>query len=232
MSLHHSPRIVNDGLVLCLDAANIKSYPGTGTDWSDLSSTRLIGEGVNSPVFNTTGNISSFEFNGLTNSRLFRIQNNTQLDTQTPSVEVWIKTNNTNQNGFWFEKGTVNTQYSLFQEGTTIRWRANLGSGFVNLASATTATYMNTNDWYQVVGTFVSGNAKLYVNNLEAGSGTSTGTIATNAGGCSMGVHGGYSGGRGYWYNGNIAIVRVYNRTLSSAEIQQNFNALRGRFGI
>ena len=47
MGLSHSPRIVTDGLVLCLDAANKRSYPGAGTTWTDLSSSKANGTLVN-----------------------------------------------------------------------------------------------------------------------------------------------------------------------------------------
>jgi hypothetical protein len=226
MALAHSPRIVTDGLVLCLDAGNSKSYSGSGTVWNDLSSNSMIGELVNAPIYNSN-NGGYFQF---VTDDYARIQNNLALDTQTPSVEVWVKTNNTTQNGFWFEKGTVNTQYSLFQEGTTIRWRMNIGG--ITQLSVTTATYMNTSNWYQVVGTYTSGTRRLYINGVLVNSDTQTGTIATNAGGMSVGVYGGFSGARGYYYNGNLAMCRVYNRALSADEIKQNFNALKGRFGI
>jgi hypothetical protein len=48
----------------------------------------------------------------------------------------------------------------------------------------------------------------------------------------SIGAYGGYSGSRGYYYNGNLAVCRIYNKALTASEIQQNFNALRGRFSI
>jgi hypothetical protein len=226
MALAHSPKIVTDGLVLCLDAGNPKSYPGSGTVWNDISGKNNIGELVNSPVYNTS-NVGFFQF---VTDDFARIPNNTILDTQTPSVEVWVKTNATTQNGFWFEKGTVNTQYSLFQEGSAIRWRMNIGG--ITQLSVTTATYMNTTSWYQVVGTYTSGRRRLYINGVMVGSDTQTGTIATNTGGMSVGVYGGYSGGRGYYYNGNLAICRIYNKELSADEVQQNFTATRGRFGI
>lgn len=226
MALAHSPRIVTDGLILCLDAGNSKSYSGSGTTWNDISSNSMIGELVNAPIYNSN-NGGYFQF---VTDDYARIQNNTLLDTQTPSVEVWVKTNATTQNGFWFEKGTVNTQYSLFQEGTTIRWRMNIGG--ITQLSVTTATYMNTSNWYQVVGTYTSGTRRLYINGVLVNSDTQTGTIATNAGGMSVGVFGGYSGSRGYYYNGNLTMCRVYNRALSADEIKQNFNALRGRYGI
>jgi hypothetical protein len=226
MGLSHSPSTITQNLVLCLDAANPKSYPGSGTTWTDLSGVNSSGELVNSPTYNSS-NLGFFQF--ATNT-FARIANNTTLDTQTPSVEVWIKTNATSQNGFWFEKGTVNTQYSLFQEGSVIQWRQRLTSGTLTNLSTTTANFINTSNWYQVVGTFVSGSRRLYINGNLVNSDTLSGTIATNSGGMSIGVYGGFNGARGYYYNGNLAACRVYNRVLTASEIQQNFIATRSRF--
>ena len=229
MGVNYNTKTVTNGLVLSLDAANRKSYPGSGNTWNDLSGINSSGELVNSPTYNSS-NLGYFQF---VTDDYVRIPNNTALDTQTPTVEVWVKTNSTNQNGFWFEKGDVNTQYSLFQEGTTIRWRMYIGG--ITQLSTTTATYMNTANWYQVVGTYTSGTRRLYINGVLVNSDTQSGTIATNAGGMSIGAYGGYVGilgGRSYFYNGNESICRVYNRELSAAEIIQNFNALRGRYGI
>ena len=226
MGVNYNTKTVTNGLVLSLDAANRKSYPGSGNTWNDLSGINSSGELVNSPTYNSS-NLGYFQF---VTDDYVRIPNNTALDTQTPTVEVWVKTNSTNQNGFWFEKGDVNTQYSLFQEGTTIRWRMYIGG--ITQLSTTTATYMNTANWYQVVGTYTSGTRRLYINGVLVNSDTQSGTIATNAGGMSIGAYGGYTGGKSYFYNGNESICRVYNRELSAAEIIQNFNALRGRYGI
>ena len=63
MSLNHSPKIVTNGLVLCLDAADKKSYPGTGTTWFDRSGNGNNGILVNSPTFNS-GNGGSIVFVG------------------------------------------------------------------------------------------------------------------------------------------------------------------------
>ena len=91
---------------------------------------------------------------------------------------------------------------------------------------------MNTSNWYQVVGTYVSGDRKLYINGTLVNSDSQAGAISTSNAGTSIGVYGGYTGSRGYYYNGNIAIVRVYNKPLTATEVQQNFNATRGRFNI
>lgn len=232
MSIDYSPKIVTDGLVFCMDFASVKCYPGSGASCRDLSVNSFNGELINSPPYTSSTNNKFFSFNGTTNNRLIRIPNSTILDTQTPSVEVWIKTNQTNQNGFWFEKGVVNSQYSLFQEGANIQWRQNFGT-FNQLTTTTSAgAGINTSGWFQVVGTFVTGSRKLYVNGILKNSDSQTGTIATNNGGMSIGVYGGYSGSRSYYYNGDIAIVRIYNKELLASEVLNNYNALKNRFGL
>lgn len=227
MSVNAGPDTVESGLVFTLDAANSKSYPGSGTTWTDISGGGNIGTLAGGPTFSTTlGGIISFDGS----NDIVTIPNNVSLDTQTPTVEVWVRTNATNQNGFWFEKGAVNTQYALFQEGGLIQWRMYIGG--ITQLSTTTAVYMNTSNWYQVVGTFTSGSRKLYINGVLVSSDTQTGTISTNSGGMSLGAYGGATGTNAYFYNGSLAICRVYNRVLSAAEILQNFNATRGRFNI
>jgi hypothetical protein len=230
MSYKNGPQIVTNGLVMYFDAGNHKSYSGAGTSWFDLSVNSFQAELINTPIYTINGNNSFFAF---VSNKYARIQNSTLLDTQTPTVEVWIKTNNTFQNGFWFEKGIVNQQYSLFQEGANIQWRHYIsGVGITNLTTNSINAGLNTTDWFQVTGTYSSGQRKLYINGVLKNSDSRTGTISTNTGGMSIGVFGGYSGSRGYYYNGNLAICKVYNRELNNDEILQNYNALKRRFGL
>lgn len=175
----------------------------------------------------TTASDGSFSFNGSSNGIVF--PENSAFNTQSPTVEVWVKTNATTQNGFWFEKGNVNTQYALFQESNLITWRQTTN---VSSLTAVTASYMNTSQYAQVVGTYTAGDRRLYVNGVQVASDNLSYTIPTNTNGCSIGVYGGYNGSRGYYYNGKIDVVRIYNRALSPNEVRQNFNALRGRYGL
>lgn len=231
MSYSNGPKITTSGLVFKMDFANSKCYPGSGTSCYDIGGNSSTGEVVNGPTFTTSNNNKYFNFDATT--KLIRIPNNTDLDTQTPSVEVWIRTNATSQNGFWFEKGIVNNQYSLFQEGGNIQWRQYFTTGLSALSTGTAATAgLNTISWFQVVGTYTSGSRILYVNGVQKNSDSATGTISTNNGGMSIGVYGGYNGSRGYYYNGDIAIVRVYNKVLTPKEVLNNYNANKGRFGL
>lgn len=225
MSVAAGPECVNDGLVFSFDARNTKCYSGSGTSCSDsiIQNAGLVEGGA---TFSSTG-----YFSFVTDDYL-RFPNDTSLDNQAFSVEVWAKTNATTQNGFWFEKGTVNSQYSLFQEGGSIRWRAHNGTSHVNMVSPTTATYIDTVDWFHIVGTCITGSQVVYINGASVGTGTTAATFSTNTGGMSIGAYGGYTGSHSYYYNGDIAIVRVYNKVLTAPEVSENFNAIRGRFGI
>lgn len=231
MTNEAGPNLVYNGLVLNLDAANSRSYPGSGTSWTSVASGNDISTLVGSPTYSSLNN-GFFTFNGSSSYAI--IPNNTALDTQTPSVEVWIKTNSLSQNGFLFEKGTVNTQYSLFQNAgnSSIYWR----QYFSNLSSYNeliiSTSNINTSNWYQIVGTFTSGRRRIYINGQQIAQDSQAGTIGTSVDGMSVGVYGGFSGGRSYYYNGSISICRVYNKELSATEVLQNFNATKGRYGL
>lgn len=201
--------------------------------WPTPGTTKTVAQAFKDNVGNTTCSVAdvTYQSNGMPtfngSSNYIRWNNNTALDTQTPSVEVWVKPATLNQNGFWFEKGNVNTQYALFQEGTAIVWRTyNNPSSYTSLTAA--SSYLSTTAWSHVVATYASGSKKIYVNGVEVASDTSTGTLATNNTGMFIGEYG--SGG--YRYNGSIGSVRVYNRALTQEEIIRNYNAQRGRYGI
>lgn len=216
------------------DISNIQFEPGTvannfapGTRANtetirDLTNNNIIT--ANSLTYESNG---TFSFNG--SSNLITFPENTIFNTQTPTVEVWVRTNATSQNGFFFEKGNVNTQYALFQEGANITWRhtTNVGS-----LVAPAASFINTSQYAQIVGTYTAGDRRIYVNGIQVASDSLNYTLPTNSSGCSIGVYGGATGSRGYYFNGTIGVVKVYNRALSAAEVQQNFNALRGRYGL
>jgi hypothetical protein len=159
----------------------------------------------------------------------------TAMNSQSITVEAWIQPSFVSQNGFIFEKGNVNTQYSLFLEGANIVWRQNFGttvgdSSTYTSLTAPSATYLDMYNWHHIVGTYSSGVRKLYVNGMLAAQDAQTGTINTNSHGASIGVYGGVDGGRGYWYNGQITELRVYNRQLSDSEVISNYKNTRKRY--
>lgn len=202
----------------------VSTYRGVTQTMIDLAGSNTFD--FTNAAYNSSGVPT---FNGSSNYIIS--PENSALNTSTPTVEVWIKTNATTQNGFFFEKGQVNTQYSLFQEGANIVWRQSLSGGLTSL-TATTATYISISNWAHIVGTYTSGNRRLYINGALVNSDAVTGTVTTNTNGSSIGVYGGYNGARGYYYNGSIGMVKVYDRVLSASEVFQNYNAVKSRYGL
>lgn len=193
--------------------------------WSDLSSTNLNGTITNgrarwSPEY---GGVLQFDGNDG-----FTFPQNDVFNTHEQTVIVWAKTNATSQNGFWFEKGTVNTQYSLFQEGAQIQWRHYFTDGTLDTQSTTTSSYVNTSDYFQVAGTYNKQQKITYINGTAVATRNETRPVNFNSSGVTIGM---YNSGS-YYYNGNIAIVQVYNRALSAAEIAENYNKYKSRFGL
>jgi len=227
-----APPIITNGLILNLDAANNKSYPGTGTAWRDLSGNNNTGTLTNSPTFSRDGG-GSIVFNG---SNTGVSLSGTTLSLNQMTISSWNFSVNYVQNGFLFEKttnGTVNTQYSLFLDGGSqaIYYRTQgLSTTDLAITTVTSAGVIN-NQWNNFVATFDGTNKRIYINGvLKTTSANLTGTVtANNTGAAYIGIYGSFAG---YPFNGKIGTTQIYNRALTAQEIQQNYNALKSRFNL
>ena len=190
----------------------------------------FVGEGDNGRPPPSPQGGGSWYFDGTTSTGYWQQSGALDhLNNQNYTMEVWVKTNATSQNGFWFEKGSVNTQYSLFQEGGNIVHRTHFSNlGTYDSLYTTTSTYMNTSNWYHVVATYDGTTKRTYINGNQVSSKNISGTVSTNTNGAWIGK---YGGAGGYQYNGYLAKCNVYNRALSAAEIATNFNIDKARFG-
>lgn len=225
MATNYNPSIVTSGLVLALDAGNTRSYPGTGTTWSDLSGRGNTGTLINGPTYSSS-NGGSLVFDGtndyvgsfpasICNTEDFTIHCffNISVLTITPTRTGILGTRTTG--GWGIITGLYNTkQLSFYLFGSS--------------SVATSATAIEANTWYCVdVTRSVSANTiNLYIN----GSFVSTATAGVLTPAIINGTIG--SENNGNYLNGRIAEVKIYNRALSDTEVLQNFNALRGRFGL
>ena len=236
MSFHYSPKIVTDGLVLYLDAANTRSYPGVGTTWSDLSRSGNNGVLTNGPTFNS-GNGGNIVFDG---SNDYVETNNTIniSSNQSRTIDVWVYLNNSitrhvlcSWGGFGqdilcnLEVNQVvgaNTNYPYF-------------AGFNN--DAYIAQTISLNTWTNLTltydtGTIISSNGiKMYINGLSKSVLFPNGNRILNT--TNSKIYIGYEGaGSRNPMNGRIANCKIYNRALSATEILQNYNATKTRFGL
>ena len=228
MAFAYSPKIVTDGLVFAVDAANTKSYPGSGTTWKDLSGNGNNGTLANGPTFDS-GNGGSIVFDGSDDYVSIPNPPATTAGTINSSISVWFKTG-----------GDINSNQTLYSErnGTThifSKLRINLDKvDYIFLTPSvtkilSTSTSLSTNTWHHITGTKLGNDYSIYVNGQldvssteDVGSFNTGGTISTNIGKETIGLY----------LGGNITLTHIYNRALTPSEITQNHNALKSRFGL
>ena len=201
MAFHYSPNIVTDGLVLALDAANPKSYPGSGTTWYDLSGNNddftLDSSGI---TYNSDGYFSLADGGAS--------KNGTITTNSLCTLVFWLKTTDA-QALFWATNGGSGSYLGAYRSGNKFYNSGAYGSPtfYTNTVQRTNIyDYIRTNVWMMMEFKNV---------NMSA---------ATNH---HFNQYGGYTFG-----NGAVAIIQMYNRTLSLVESTQNYNSLKTRFGL
>jgi len=210
MATTGGPDIITDGLILALDAASERSYPGTGTTWYDLSGQGAHAEAVNMPTWNSNG---YFEFDGI-NDELHSV-NMTQ---EYRDLFFVCETDKSSGLHMLFGKHNDNDD-SLRFSGNSLK------------------SVPDINDWQfgSISDVFINGQT----NALSSGD--------YNMGGKMNFVRSYRSNNSGFGTSfryeistsflarrlkGNLALILCYNRKLSDAEVAQNYNALKSRFGL
>lgn len=229
MSLGHGASVVRDGLVLHLDAANPKSYPGTGTTYTDLSIKGNNGTLINGVGY-STNNSGCFVFDGVNDTIDCGPVPEIGASLTGLTVSAWVYSTSAStrcilENGTLY---TTNTFY-LFQENSSYFTFEVYGGAY----DAVFASYVyQLNTWYNLVGVWSSNNrVDLYTNGVLT-SGTRIGQVRSSVINGNTNLFVGTRAGTSYPFSGSIGDVKLYNRALSAAEIKQNFEALRGRYGV
>jgi hypothetical protein len=221
--------IITDGLVLNLDAGDTSSYPGTGTDWFDLTSNNNDGTLLNDVSYLTdNGGVMSFD----AINDYVSIANSVDLDLPINStIEFWVNPSALNNNDLithrfncygmgynpTFTNGYVASKFSVYF--AISGWKA---------VSTTTTPLIN--NWYHIVGTYDGLTMKIYLNGILENTRSVVGVIPQNE--TELGI-GSYTGAPGtYSFDGKIPIGRIYHKTLTDSEVLQNYNATKGRFGL
>lgn len=218
MGISRGPKIVSSGLVLCLDAANKVSYPGSGTSWIDLSGNNNIGTLTNGPTFNS-GNGGSIVFDGVDDYA--DCGNNASVKLTSGAVNVWMKTTSTTAAYQGIVTKALN--YGIYNYGGNLLlydW----GTG----ADRNSGISISDGKWRLITLNFSSNspnNAKVYINSVLV----YTTTMYKTADTINLGISTGSGGSQ--LFPGTIGSVQIYNRELSTTEVLQNYNAVKGRFG-
>lgn len=215
MATFHSPNIVTNGLMALLDAANPKSYPGSGTTWYDLTGNRYHGTLTNGPTFSSV-NGGVIVLDGVNDyidiSMNLSTSNYTIMGASRFVVVSYGRTFSAKNNN-WLMGHWNNTTENYYAES----WVSATGAG------------PNDTAWrfYAATGDYTNDSWAFYVNGILKVGPNNRGTNGPN--GFAIGS---YLGISSEFSNAHISNLIVYNRVLSADEISQNFNALRGRFNI
>lgn len=230
MSLSHSPKIVTNGLVLLLDAANPRSYPGSGTTWTDLSGLGNNATLINSPTYDLSNN-GSIVFNGTNSYASVADASSLSFSNNTFTFDYWVNFTSVANIGMLGKMNTWEYAFSSPSSGVLRFYIWNLSGSQVYSTPSTISTNVVTSTWYNHVYTADGANSTLYVNGVSVAT-SSKG--ANNMGDGTNPLIIGAGGDAGGWkyLNGKLPLLKMYNRSLSSNEIRQNFNALRGRYGV
>lgn len=219
--------IVTDGLVLYLDAANYKSYTSGSTTWTDLTINKLNATLVNNPAY-STGSVKSLIYAG---STWGYINSNEVIQSLTNNFTAlcWINPTTPFAGARLFGPGYIGFWQFEFRGGSGTRMSINYNNSGSNIFQSN-GPYIGFNSWQQV-GFLIDNSEVKFIQNGSIGS--TNFTVAgsfkpTNA----VYSVGNYNGGTDGAYYGEIASHTVYNRVLTSAEVLQNYNALKVRFGL
>jgi hypothetical protein len=231
MSVMAPIKSVTDNLVLSLDAANIKSYPRSGTSWSDLTGNNNNGALTNGPTFSSE-NGGSIVFDGTNDYVSGNTPSGLNLS-QPCSVNVWVYFNNFTQiNPRIIEVQDSSYSIQVLRDGGSTRL-ATKNSNFQGGIDSTTWFIPSTSVWYNisVVWQPSTSSTTLYLNGILQSSVGSAGVgIGNQANKYVLGDRSDFVGTT--QLAGNIAQVSIYNKALTASEILQNYNSNKSRFGL
>ena len=215
---------VTDGLLLDLDAANPLSYPGTGTTWTDLS-----GNNNNVTLFGpsyTTDNQGALVFDGVNDYVTTPIFNSYTVSSTTQlSINLWFYLNETGTRMMLSTGHTFpnNNRLYVWSLDSKLTWNIGNSTYDTNLRPN-----ISTNRWYNTTLVLNNSTAKIYLDGLFSYE-YSFVTPFTTQSSLSIGRDG---NDNEFYHKGNISQVQIYNRALSQAEVQINFNIFKGRYGL
>lgn len=202
MGFFRGPNIVRDGLVLALDAASPRSYPGSGNTWTDLSGNgndfTLDSSGIS---YNSAG---YFDLTGGGATANYNITDNTEC-----TFVFWMKTTDT-QSLWWNPVGDTSKYLGAYRSGNK-EYYSGFGAGI--------EFYLDTVDTLNIYDYFIDGEWHMVEFKNVDMSGIDTNQFNK------------YSSSYRF-DNGAVAIIQLYNKNLSASESAQNFNAYKGRFGL
>ena len=249
MAFNYSPKIVTDGLVLYLDAANTKSYVSGSTTWTDISRSGLNGTLINGPTF-SSANGGSIVFDGVDDYvQSLNVPHSALLSN---TIEVAFKVNSYSGTGKFAIAGYNLNALRNFSDSSTgmiyVESNNKIKSSVITTTQVyrgvTSVTNISLQTYYvaTLVRDMINGVLLLYINGVLESQNTfdvssyalwpPASPIYVGSNNFIIAYYDSNNWGTGPYFNGSISNVKLYNRVLSQAEITQNFNATKTRFGL
>lgn len=233
MGFIRGPSIIRDNLVLCLDSADINSYPGSGAIWKDLTGNAL----------DASGNASYISSTGVTSGVSWTTPTTSILNNDTHSIFFMFKLNNS----VTYTNGTTGSWNKLFSHNAgasdrspsvwrypnnrLLHWRYDPSNTGIDISTTNASDYFVSGTefslgvWYYVGVTKNGATATAYVNGRNVGSNTVSNP--KTSGNATIIINEGYPADLN-----NMNCIHIYNRVLSITEVQQNFNSIKTRFSL
>jgi hypothetical protein len=222
MAISRGPKLVTNGLVFCVDAADKNSYIGSGTTWTDVSGNAYNGTLTNGPTFNGN-NGGVIVFDGVDDY----VDLGTNLSGNFSSNQVTVCT--FSKISSVVSKNTLisfNGQFNFFLPGNRLTTTYQLYWDSVSSWKNGTKSDWTTNTWYYLCWTISATTLTFYVNGVSDGTAALSTSFAPTSS-----TRIGFAN-TGEYATGTIANTSVYNRALSASEILQNYNVTKTRFGL
>jgi len=222
--------IVTNGLVFYVDAGYYTSYPQTGTTWYDVSGYNNNGTLSNGPTY-SSANGGSILYDG-TDDYVSAPNTSSLQITEQITLGSWFKLSSsaTGQPTIIlkeiYNSATNNSGYLLRNSRSNNSIYIALFNDSINTAG-TSDNSINLDTWYYACGTYDGSQIKMYLNGVLKGTTNYSGGIKSNTSTLYIG-----QSSTGYRMNGNVAVTQIYNRALTAAEVIQNYNTQKGRFGL
>ena len=227
MGFYRGPNIVTDGLLLAYDAGSERSYSGSGTTASNIidSSTGTL---VNGVAFNSA-NGGYWEFDGTDDYISIANANSPQFTANQAFTISYIVYLNRVTGTYMAPvmKGSFGSSYGhLIGSGTLfLVYTDNDSSPELAISGMLTN---DTNKWVSITQTYDGNKIYVYRNGVLAGQSGTGVSLTVNTSNLYLGSN----NSTGYYLDGDVATVKMYNKALSASEILQNFNAQKSRFGL
>jgi hypothetical protein len=219
MAVFSGPNVVENGLKLYYDPANQKCYPGTGSAVTDLS-----GSGAAGTLGTVTTVTSEAEgiFENATSGTTFQTSSTQNISSATVSAMVWVKVTTHGNFHNFVSNNWVNSGWIIYASATN--WAAAIAQSTAQKTA--NALHNNNTNWTHLGLTYDGTDVKLYVNGALASTNSSAPNAVLDTG---YAIVFATSGRPSSW---KTSLIKIYNRALTAQEINQNFNATRGRYGI